>query len=273
MSEREYVLGTGDDELARLAQQNRLWSDTVVTAWLRAGVVPGMRALDVGCGPGFAAFDLAQLVGAGGAVLGVDESANFVAHANAQAEVRGLPWLRARRGDVQQLDDALAGEAPFDFAYARWVLCFVRDPHAVLQGIARALRPGGRIVIHDYFNYGSMTTGPRRESHDRAVAATMRSWREQGGDPDVMARVPPLLAELGFEVELLQAHTRVARGGDSMFTWSETWWRTFAPKLVQKGLLTAADCERLLADLAAIRASGTEFVQCPTVYELIARKR
>jgi hypothetical protein len=58
-----------------------------------------------------------------------------------------------------------------------------------------------------------------------------------------------------------------------MFTWSETWWRTVAPKLVQKGLLTAADCERLLADLAAIRASGTEFVQCPTVYELIARKR
>jgi SAM-dependent methyltransferase len=270
MAEREYVLGTGLDELARLAQQHRLWSDTAHQAWQRAEIRPGQRVLDVGCGPGFASFDLAQLVTSSGAVVGVDESATFVQHANEQARARAMPWLTARVGDVQRLGTVLTGERPFDLAYARWVLCFVRDPGAVLQGIAAALRPGGRVVIHDYFNYGAMTMAPRRRSHDLAVAATMRSWREQGGDPDVVARLPGLLAAAGFQLVHLQPHLRVARGRDAMFAWPDTWWRTFAPKLVQKGLLAQADCDQLLADLALMRASDTDFIECPTVYELVA---
>jgi SAM-dependent methyltransferase len=272
MSGREYVLGTGGDELARLAQQHRLWSDTALRAWRRAGIQPGWRALDVGCGPGYAAFDLAQLVTASGAVLGVDEADGFVQHGNEQARARLLPQLRCVAGDVLALAEVLGGEAPFDLAYARWVLCFVRDPEAVVRGVAAALRPGGRFVVHDYFNYGAMTTAPRRASHDRAVAATMASWRAQGGDPDVMGRVPRLLAAHGFELEHVHAHQRVARGDDAMFAWPHTWWRTFAPKLVQRGLLAAGECDELLADLDAIRASRTDFVVCPTVYEVIARR-
>jgi SAM-dependent methyltransferase len=273
MTQREYVLGTGDDELARLAQQHRLWSDTAHRAWLQAGVQPGHRVLDVGAGPGFAAFDLAQLVTTAGAVVAVDESAAFLDHVATQARARGLPQLHGRVGDVQQLAAVLAGEPAFDFAYARWVLCFVRDPEAVVRGVATALRPGGRFVVHDYFNYGAMTMAPRRRSHDLAVAATMRSWRDKGGDPDVMGRVPALLAAHGFVVEQLQPHQRIARGSDAMFAWPDTWWRTFAPKLVTMGLLAAADCEQLLADLTAIRRSASDFVVCPTVYEVIATKR
>lgn len=272
MSERPYVLGTGNDELVRLAQQHRLWSDAAHAAWLRARIGPGQRVLDVGSGPGFASFDLAPLVTASGAVVAVDESPNFIGFVNDQAQTRFLPQLRGKVGDVHHLEPTLTGEAPFDFAYARWVLCFVRDPAAVVRSVAKALRPGAHFVIHDYFNYGSMTPGPRRKSHDVVVAATMKSWRDKGGDPDVMARVPTLLLANGFSIEHMQAHTRVARGCDAMFAWVDTWWRTFAPKLVGMGLISAADCEQLFADLTAIRNSEGEFVQCPTVYEVIARK-
>lgn len=273
MSEREYVLGTGADELARLGQQHRLWSDAAVAAWRRARLTPGQRVLDVGCGPGFAAFDLAQLATPSGAVVGIDESTNFVTYGGYEAQRRGLPQLRFAVGDVHDLDAALGGEPPFDLAYARWVLCFVRNPGAVVQGVVDHLRPGGRFVVHDYFNYGAMTTAPRRRSHDLAVAATIRSWRARGGDPDIVGRLPALLRAHGCEIEHLEAHQRVARGGDTMFAWLDTWWRTFAPKLVTMGLLAAADCAELLADLTAIRDGEDDFVQCPTVYEVIARKR
>jgi SAM-dependent methyltransferase len=272
MTEREpeYVLGTGGDELARLQLQNRLWSDAAVAAWQRAGIAPGQRVLDVGCGPGYAAFDLAQVVAAGGTVVGVDESPPFVAHCNQQAKVRGLPWLSAVAGDVQHLTPELIGSQPFDLAYARWVLCFVRDPAAVVRGVAKALRRGGRFVVHDYFNYGSMTMAPRRRSHDRAVAATIESWRGHGGDPDVVGRLPALLAEHGFSLLHLGVHQRIARGTDSMFAWPDIWWRTFAPKLVERGLLAQRDCDELFADLTRARTSGTDFIHCPPVYELIA---
>ena len=270
MSEREYVLGTGDDELARLAQQARLWSDAAVDAWKRAGIAPGQRALDIGCGPGFASFDLAQLVTSSGAVVGIDESEGFIAHLTEQARVRGLPHLKGVAGDVQQIGPALLGNEPFDLAYARWVLCFVRDPAAVVRSVARCLRPGGHFVVHDYFNYSSMTMGPRRRSHDLAVQATISSWRERGGDPDVVGRLPALFQQHGLRVLHLGVHQRIARGGDSMFAWPDTWWRTFAPKLVAMGKLAQRDCDELIADLTAARTSGTDFVHCPPVYELIA---
>ena len=273
MSDREYVLGTGSDELTRLSQQHRLWSNTAHEAWLAARIAPGQRVLDVGCGPGYAAFDLASLVTSRGAVGAVDESTNFIAYANEQAKVRGLPQLAAKVGDAQSLGSVLATEAPFDLAYARWVLCFVRDPQAVLAGVGASLRAGGRFVIHDYFDYGSMTMGPRRRSHDLAVAATMQSWKQNGGDPDVMGRVPRMLSEHGFSVDSVRSHQRVARGKDAMFAWPDTWWRTFAPKLVAMGLLAASNYEQLLRDLETVRGSETDWVQCPVVYEVIATKR
>lgn len=273
MTEREYVLGTGNDELTRLALQNRLWSDAAHTAWKLAGIAPGQRVLDVGCGPGYAAFDLAQIVTSTGAVVGLDESESFVAYAREQATTRGLPQLTAHAVDVQAFTAEHVGNAPFDLAYARWVLCFVRDPEAVVKNVARVLRPGGSFVVHDYFNYGSMTMAPRRRSHDRAVAATMKAWREHGGDPDVVGRLPRVFGENGLRLDHLTVHTRVARGSDSMFAWPDTWWRTFAPKLVGMGLMEKSDCDELIADLTRARKSASEFVQCPPVYELIATKQ
>ncbi|MEO6597752.1 MAG: methyltransferase domain-containing protein [Planctomycetota bacterium] len=273
MSDREYVLGTGSDELTRLGLQNRLWSDAALAAWKRAGIAPGQRVLDVGCGPGYASFDLAQIVTSSGAVVGIDESAAFVAHAREQAKGRMQPQLTAVQGDVQCFDAAQVGAKPFDLAYARWVLCFVRDPAAVVRNVAARLRPGGHFVVHDYFNYGSMTMAPRRRSHDLAVAATMAAWRDNGGDPDVVGRLPGLMAEHGLQIVHLDVHQRIARGTDSMFAWPDTWWRTFAPKLVAMGRLEQADCDELLADLTVVRRSGTDFVQCPPVYELIGQKQ
>jgi ubiquinone/menaquinone biosynthesis C-methylase UbiE len=269
--EREYVLGTGGDELERLGLQHRLWSDAAHEAWKRAGVAPGLSVLDIGCGPGYAAFDLAQIVQGSGRVVGVDESKPFVAHVREQGAARRLAQLDARVGDVQQLGAVLGPDERFDLAYARWVLCFVPDPGAVIRGAAAALKPGGRLVLHDYFNYESMTAAPRRESFTRTVAATARSWRAPGGDPDVMARVPRLVREHGLELVHLQVHQRIARPGESMWHWVATWWRTFTPKLVKLGELSAEDERRFHRDFDAMTAE-TDFVVLPTVFEIIARK-
>jgi ubiquinone/menaquinone biosynthesis C-methylase UbiE len=269
---KEYVLGTGQDEVARLALQHRLWSDAAHALWRRAQIRLGQRVLDVGCGPGFAALDMAQMVGVGGAVVGVDESSGYVDHTNDQARTRMLPHCRALVGDVQRLGAVLTGEAPFDLAYARWVLCFVPDPEGVVAGVAGALSRGGRFCVQDYFNYRSMTMAPRRESHDKAVAATIKSWEARGGDTDIMGKLPRLLKKHGLRVTHLDVQMRIARPGDTMFHWPDVWWRIYAPKLVQMGYLTQADQDELLRDLDEISASETDFLVCPPVYEIVAEK-
>lgn len=273
MQPREYVLGTGRDELERLALQHRLWSDAAHAVWRRACIQAGQRVLDVGCGPGYAAFDLAQLVTAAGSVVGVDESSGFIDHLNQQATVRGLTQLRGVVGDVQRLAEQFGEGGAFDLAYARWVLCFVKDPAAVVRGVAALLKPGGRFVVHDYFNYRTMTMAPRRTSHDKAVAATIKSWEDRGGDTDICGRLPQMLADAGLELTHLDVHSRVARPGESMFQWPVIWWHIYAPKLVSLGLLEQSDCDQLFRDLDDLAQRGTGFILCPSVFEIVAIKR
>ena len=270
--EKEYVLGTGADELERLALQHRFWSDAAHQAWQAAKIRIGQRVLDVGCGPGYASFDLAQLVTRQGAVVGVDESSSFIDYLNWQANLRGLSQLRGIVGDVHNISDALRDEAPFDLAFARWVLCFVPDPAAVIREVASQLKPGGRFVIHDYFNYQSFTVAPRTAVQDRAVSATIESWHARGGNTDVAGAIPGMLQSVGLELEHTSVHARMARTDEMMFQWPLIWWRIYAPKLVSMGFLSQADCDRLLSDFEQMKDQTDQFVQCPLVYEFIARR-
>lgn len=280
----EYVLGTGSDEWDRLQIQHRLWSDAAVDAWKRAGFggEGGRRIIDVGCGPGHATMDLAQLVGRAGEVVGVDESPGFIESLHQQAAARGFTWARGVRLDVQRMGGAEGDPlgTGFDGAYARWVLCFVPDPDAVIAGVAARLRPGGRLVIHDYFNYESMTTAPRTAWHDALVRATADSWREPGGDPDIVGRLPAIIAKHGLRLDDLRVHQRIARGGvdahgrsDPMMQWPVTWWRTFAPKLVGMGRLRQDECDASLRALDELSRDPSRFIACPPVFEVIASKR
>lgn len=191
----DYVLGTGDDELVRLGFQHRLWSSSAAAIWERAGFCPGDAVLDLGCGPGYTTFDLAELVGGTGSVLGVELSRRFVEHCNAQAVARGVRNVEAREMNVEQLDVRAGG---FDRAFARWVLCFVGQPEAVVAGVARGLRRGGTFAVQDYVFYQGISLSPESEAFRTVIRAVDKSWRLRGGDPDVAGRLPGMLARQGF---------------------------------------------------------------------------
>ena len=105
-----------------------LAGDAVALLAPRAGV----RILDLGCGDGALTARIAE---SGAAVVGVDAAPEFVAAARA----RGL--------DVRLQDGAaLSFAREFDAVFSNAALHWMRDPHAVAAGVARALRPGGRFV-------------------------------------------------------------------------------------------------------------------------------
>ena len=129
-TEHEYLLGTNDAELARLGFQHEVWAAATAKAWERAGFHLGDRILDVGCGPGWATFALARLVGATGHVLGVDASARFLAYVDAERRRLGIAHVEMRRQQLEALD---VPADTFDGAFARWVLCYLRDPQLVID--------------------------------------------------------------------------------------------------------------------------------------------
>src|SRR5690349_6708028 len=90
-TERDYVLSTHDEELARLGLQHRVWRSVVLNCWRRAGITVGKRVLDVGAGPGYATVDLAEIVGPTGQVVAVERSHNFVEALSRSIRNRSLP--------------------------------------------------------------------------------------------------------------------------------------------------------------------------------------
>ncbi|WP_044506416.1 SAM-dependent methyltransferase [Gordonia sp. KTR9] len=114
-------------------------------------LTPGLRVLEIGCGPGAAAREVARRVGPDGFVLGIDRSSRAVSAARRTALADGL---RPDRLDFEcgAIEDFVLGDRiPFDVAFALRVGALDgRHPElydAAVQAVARALRPGGELFV------------------------------------------------------------------------------------------------------------------------------
>lgn len=105
---------------------------------------PGERAIELACGPGTVGLALAPLVGPGGEVVVSDVAEEMVAIAADRAAAAGLDNVRARRLDIEGIDEP---DASFDVAVCREGLMLVPEPARAAGEIARILRPGGRAAI------------------------------------------------------------------------------------------------------------------------------
>src|SRR6476661_6926537 len=101
--DRDYVLGTHDDEIVRLGVQHNVWRPRALGAWQRAGFTAGQTIVDVGSGPGYATLDLAELVGPTGRVIAVDRSRRFLDTLDARREARGLSNVEIIESDLDDV--------------------------------------------------------------------------------------------------------------------------------------------------------------------------
>jgi len=105
---------------------------------------PGERVLDVGCGCGDTALAIARQVGAAGRVLGIDISAPMLARARDRAQKAGLTNVAFEHADAQTRS---LPAASFDALFSRFGVMFFEAPAVAFANLARALKPGGRVVF------------------------------------------------------------------------------------------------------------------------------
>jgi len=143
--DRVYVLGHSAEELNRLIDQARLFGELTEDVFVRAGIGPGMRVLDVGCGAGDVSFLLARMVGPSGAVVGLDRSEDAVSMANARAQAMGLAQVSFSQGELEDISI----DQPVDAAVGRFVLMYSPEPSVSLRRIAANVRAGGIVAFQE----------------------------------------------------------------------------------------------------------------------------
>jgi SAM-dependent methyltransferase len=265
--EREYVLGTHDEEIERLRLQNAVWRPRATVAWRRAGFTAGQTLIDLGCGPGWATLDLAEVVGPSGRVVAIDRSRRFLGRLEAEVRARGLTQVETLELDLD-VDEVPALEA--HGIWSRWVYSFVRHPRVLLRRASKALRTGGTVAMHEYCDYRGWRTSPASEAFEGFVQDVIESWRESGGEPDIGMHLPGWLGELGFDVRHLEAISEVTRRGDFTWQWPLAFVETGLQRLVDLGRVDAERARRITEDYRRVLSDPFGFQITPMVLEIVA---
>ena len=163
---------TAEQMFARQALRAEL-----VPGWIDAlRLKPGGRVLDVGSGPGFVSFMLADHVGPSGLVYAIDRSADFLDYLAVRQNERKIAHIRPIVADAATFDLA---DLPMDAALIAMVLHHTGEPAGILRNIARLLAPGSRLVIGEFHPEGPCEVGAARER--RLPPETVRAWCEGAG--------------------------------------------------------------------------------------------
>jgi SAM-dependent methyltransferase len=141
-----YLLGYRQAEQERLERQALELAEESSALFDQIGIQQGWRVIEVGCGPRGCLDLLAARVGATGNVIGVERNGEQAERARRFVQENHLVNVEILQADARDLD---LPEKTFDLATARLVLVNVPRPWQIVKEMARLVRPGGVVTLHE----------------------------------------------------------------------------------------------------------------------------
>jgi ubiquinone/menaquinone biosynthesis C-methylase UbiE len=267
-------------ELARLMQQDRLLTEGM------GGLLPefpagpplpaGGRVLDLACGPGGWAMELAFAFPKV-EVIGVDISRQVIEYARAQAWSRGL--ANAHFQVMNVMEPLAFPDGSFDLINGR-LLCGFMLPAAwprLLQECFRLLKAGGVIRLAD--TEGSLTTSPATERFSALCAEALKkagqSFSADGRHVGITPVLPRLVRQAGFvDVRLRSSVIEWSIGTEAyypVFKDAMVFVELVQPFLVKAGVATKEELERLMQQAVA-EMQQEDFAAISTMLTVWGRK-
>lgn len=242
-----YILGHADRELDRLIKQAQFFGDLTAHVLTLAGLKPGMRVLDIGCGAGDVSFLAAKFVGPEGTVIGVDKSPEAIAFASRRAMDAGLTNVQFLNSDLLEINL----EEPVDALIGRFVLVYFSDPIALLRHLVGFVKPGG-IVAFQEMSMDGATSEPTVELFARTLARLKLAHIRAGIDIRSSLRLSRMFQKAGLPAPQMIQAARVESGPDALiYDQAAQVTRSLLPLIERTGVATAEeiDIETLAARL------------------------
>jgi SAM-dependent methyltransferase len=263
-----YVLGTNGVEAGRLLRQAaRLEAEThdLLDA---VGLLAGWRALDVGCGPLGILNVLAERVGSGGEVVGIEREPRLLARAREQVDAAGWRNVRLVAGDV------LASGEPrgsFDLVHERQVLVVSPEPERMLAAMVALTRPGGVVVLQDV-DVATAYCYPPHAAWDRVRELFETAYAGRGLDVRIGQRLVGLLLAAGLEDVQVRVQANGCRGGAEAAADFDALHAGVREEQIAQGLATRAELDALAAALRQHLADPGTVVVRALLFQAWGRK-
>ena len=256
-----YIIRGGVAGRERLRLLSRVMQPSTHAALQRAGICAGMSCLEVGCGGGDVAFDMARMVGPTGRVVGTDIDREKLALAQNECAGHGLENVEFHFSDITQTDP----EGKFDFIHVRFVLTHLPDPANALIRMRRALRGGGIILVED-IDFRGYFCHPECPALWRYVDLYTETVRRRGADANIGPRLPALLSEAGFASAQMNVVQLAAATGEVKIVTPLT-MENIAEAIIAEGLAVADEIDRLVSELYEFAESGATILSSPRIVE------
>jgi SAM-dependent methyltransferase len=250
-----YALGHTPAELERLDAQTRYFGRLTLHVLQLAGIAPGMRVLDVGCGAGGTSFLAAQLVGPQGMILGVDKSPAAIATATEKAAAAGMSNMRFitadLMGDLSEELGKILGENPggsggdafVDAIIGTRVLLYFPHPARLLQRLLPLVRRGGIVAFQEYDLYGGKSE-PRCALFELSLQRMNQAFARAGADNSAGLKLATIFEEAGLPSPEMIQGARVEKGENAgAYEQLAEVIRSLLPLMERFGVATAAEVD------------------------------
>jgi SAM-dependent methyltransferase len=258
-----YILG-GKRDHDRLRVISEIHDGRTRDLLVRAGLAPGARFVEFGCGLGYVTRWAATR---GAHATGVDASEDQVAAAQALTREAVLDAVEFRAGSVYE-----PGLEPgsVDMSYSRWLMVHLQRPVDAMRAIHAALKPGG-VMVCEEADVSAVYAEPRSAAYEEMRDIGIDGGRQRGVDFTGGRRTHLWAKEAGFEIVHVDAYHPHYLTGEHKGFWNWT-LRNAAISLVTEGSLPMTKLDELVAGMTAADESPDTLVAHGRMHQVIARK-
>ncbi|WP_069277883.1 class I SAM-dependent methyltransferase [Bradyrhizobium elkanii] len=236
MQDVSYVLGHSRQEENRLQLQSAIIRPITHRLLREAGLSPGMRVLDLGCGAGDVTMLAADMVGPSGSVIGIDRNPDILTTARDRARNAGYT-------NIEFFESSRANLAPrtIDMVVARYVLVHQSEPAEFIRSAASYARPGGVVAFHEVQGFGDINSLPRVPLWHEVWSWIVAGFATGMSHADAGARLIEHFSNAGLDLPTIFSETPTGGGAASpLYAWATLTLRSLLPRLESGSLIDAA---------------------------------
>jgi ubiquinone/menaquinone biosynthesis C-methylase UbiE len=261
-----YVIRGGREGFERLQVLGAARRATTLELFELAGLRPGMRCVDLGCGGGDVTLDMAALAGPAGRVVGIDVDPAKLEFAREAARERGLANVAFEAADVNQW----AGPGEYDLVYCRFLLQHLARPVDLLRRMWDATRAGGVLAVEDADLEG-LFCDPDNPGFSFYLRMYVEVLTRNGGDPGCARRLARYFRETGIPAPAMRLLQGVSADGDAKAMPLLT-LEAIADSIVSSRLASAAQVTAAIENLRAFTTRPDTLISDPRIFQVWARR-